>query len=99
MATTSLILYSQLASSLTLHFGMSVMEVVAARHLVGSLLTQLHKQTGHNVDSIRACMHDAFDALIQSRGLDFKRVAEAHCVLDHMTASQPGTPGAEQRAS
>lgn len=99
MPTTSLILYSQLASSLNQQFGLAIMEVVAARHLLGSLLTQLNKHTGSNVEPVRGCMHDAFDALIRIRELDSKGVAEAHCALDNLTASDPCGAGAERRVS
>jgi len=88
MTGNNLVLYSHIASYLTHHFGYQAMEVVAAKHLIFSLLKQLHAQTGTNVDQVSDCMNEAFDALIQSRGLSIEHVAKAHDSFRHLTACQ-----------
>jgi len=94
MTSNNLLLYSHIASYLTRHFGLKVMEVIAARHLIVSLLTQLQKQTGTHVERVSDCMRQGFDALIGSRGLNSEHVAEAHrifqCLADCRSERQSG---------
>lgn len=75
------------------------MEVVATRHLLNSLLAQMQAQTGHNVEHIRRCMHDAFDALVRERGIDFKTVAQAHCSFEQLTTGNLRTRTASTHIS
>lgn len=89
MTGNNLLLYSHIATYLTHHFGYQVMEVIAARHLIISLLKQLQSQTGTNVDQVSDCVYQAFDSLIQSRGLNSERVAQAHQSFQRLTECPP----------
>ena len=75
------------------------MEVVATRHLLNSLLAQMHTQTGRNVEHIKRCMQDAFDALVRERGIDFKIVAQAHVSFEQLANGNIRSEGASSHIS
>lgn len=83
---------SYLADSLNVQFGPGVMEVVAARYIVTRLLAEFASQTNNATDSIEAVVDQAFDALVNARGLCPEQVRMATASFKYLGERIKDTP-------